>query len=123
MGAAILNGDKAYIQTPESEGKILAWGSPWKGSSPYAVNRCAPLKAIIVLEQAKSNSIRRLEPSEAVTKTLRHIFYPSWCEERTRSMLESADKLIAAVPVYLLGCLPDEEAVRITKKAVWGCLE
>ncbi len=123
MDAAILNGDKAYVQTLESEGKILAWGSPWKGSSPYAVNRCAPLKAIIVLEQAKSNAIRRLEPGEAVTKTLRHIFYPSWCEERTRSMLDSADRLLADVPVYLLSCLPDEEAVKITKKAVWGCLE
>ena len=57
--ATILNGDKVFLKR-EDDG-IHAWGSPWKGSSPYGENASAPLRAIVALEQAEENSIRKLE--------------------------------------------------------------
>ena len=41
--AKILNGDKVFLKR-EQDG-IHAWGSPWKGSSPYALNDSAKLRA------------------------------------------------------------------------------
>lgn len=116
--AEILNGDKMFIDT--SKDPCLAWGSPWRGSSPYALNRQAPLSAIVVLKQAKSNSIRRLEGVEALSQVSPHLFYPSWDAECTGAVMESFGRLMSSTPVYLLSCRPDAEAVAITCDTIWG---
>ena len=48
--ATIINGDKVFL-TKDAD-RIIAWGSPWKGSSAYAENMGVEAAAIVVLEQA-----------------------------------------------------------------------
>ena len=119
--AEILNGDKMFIDARKNP--CLAWGSPWRGSSSYALNKQAPLKAVVVLEQAKSNAIRRLEGVEALSRVSPHLFYTSWEAECTGAVMESFSRIMRDVPVYLLSCRPDAEAVEVTCDRIWGAQE
>ena len=117
-GAKILNGDKVFLK--QEEDAIHAWGSPWKGSSPYALNESAPLKAIIVLRQAKENSIHRLSTLEAMELFVPHVFFPKWDEKCEQAVLDFLDVVMSQTPIYLLCCRLDEEAVELTERTIFG---
>lgn len=116
--AEILNGDKVILECGGES--CAAWGSPWKGSSPYAVNKKAPLRAVVVLSQGKENIIRRLEKEESMELFFPHIFYPSWDAACAGKAMESLDTLMRRVPVYHLSCLPDRGAVETACREIWG---
>ena len=118
FGAEILNGDKVFISR-EKDG-FYAYGSPWAGSSPYRENRGAPLRAVIVLEKAEHNAIRALSDEELLGSFVPNIFLPYWEEKLLTAALGTLDELVSGVPVYLLTCRPDEEAVRKTKTVLFG---
>ena len=56
----------------------------------------------------------------AVAYLYNNVRYPFWDEEATAASLETLDALIGEIPIFLLECRPDEEAVRITRDAVFG---
>lgn len=114
--ATILNGDKVFLK--QEEDGIHAWGSPWKGSSPYARNESAKLRAIVVLEQAEENSIRKLNVMESMQYFVPHIFFPCWDEECEQAVLTFLDKVLEETEIYLLKCRPDEAAVELLAKAL-----
>lgn len=116
-GAKIMNGDKVLLEPDALEG-VLAWGSPWKGSSPYACNRCVPLKAIIALEQGDKNCIRELRGMEKLEYITTNIFYPFWDRECMEKSMNTMERL-GALPIYLLSCRPEEEAVKMTLEHVF----
>ena len=107
----ILNGDKVFLK--QEEDGIYAWGSPWKGSSPYACNENAKLRAIVVLEQAEENSIQKLNVLESMQYFVPHIFFPCWDEVCEHAVLTFLDKVLEETEVYLLKCRPDEDAVEL----------
>lgn len=109
--AKILNGDKVFLKREEDG--IHAWGSPWKGSSPYACNESAKLRAIVVLEQAEENSIHKLDIMGAMQYFVPHIFFPCWDERCEQSVLTFLDQVLEETEVYLLKCRPDESAVEL----------
>ena len=115
--AMILNGDKVFLKK-ESDG-IHAWGSPWKGSSPYACNASAPVKAIIVLEQGKENKIRKLTGIEAMSRFVPHVFFPQWDENCEINVLTFLDVVMKETDIYLLSCLPEESAVDLVEQTIW----
>lgn len=117
-GAEIINGDIVFVQ--ETEQGFLGWGTPWHGSSPYCINTNVPVTALIVLKQAKENTIRELTGFEKVSAVSNNIFYPRWLENGMELCLDVLNHLLSTVPVYELSCRPDEEAVAITEKAVFG---
>lgn len=102
------------------DGEWRAYGSPWAGSSPYIKNVKAPLAGIVVLKQAPENRIRRLNAAEVMAYLYNNVRYPFWDEEATAASLETLDALIGEIPIFLLECRPDEEAVRITRDAIFG---
>ena len=115
-GALILNGDKVFLKREEDG--IHAWGSPWKGSSPYAENASAPLRAIVALEQAEENSIRKLEGLEVLEYVVPHVFFPSWDECCEQAVLTFLDQVLRETEVYLLKCRPDESAVELLASTI-----
>lgn len=116
--ALIINGDIVFVQ--ETEKNFLGWGTPWHGSSPYCENTSVPLRAMVVLKQAKENSIRELVGFEKVSEVSNHVFYPQWLENGMELCLETLDHLLTAIPVYELSCRPDEDAVRLTEETIFG---
>lgn len=117
LDAEIVNGDKVFVRNVD--GKFNAYGLPWKGSSDYCVNTKAELAAVVVLRQADSNRITRLE-NNAAEYFMPHIFFPHWDKVCLGNALDVFDKLIKSTPVWLLECRPDEEAVKITLDAIFG---
>lgn len=115
--ATIINGDKVFL-TKNAE-RIMAWGSPWNGSSTYAENMGMEAAAIVVLEQAEENEIRKLSGMEVLEKLLPHVFFPNWdarCEEAVLTLL---DEVLARTEVYLLRCRAEEDAVTLVEKTVF----
>lgn len=117
-GALIINGDIVFVL--ETEGSFLGWGTPWHGSSPYCENASVPVDALIVLKQAPENSIRELTGFEKVTAVSNSVFYPTWLENGMELCLDVLNHLLRALPVYELACRPDEEAVALTEKTIFG---
>lgn len=116
--ALIINGDVVFVQ--EAGDTFFGWGSPWHGSSPYCENRSAPLSALIVLKQSAENSIRELTGFEKVTAVSESVYYPRWLDEGMELCLDVLDHLLTGLPVYELSCRPDEQAVRLAEKTVFG---
>ena len=116
QGAEILNGDRAALR--QINGIWTAFGLPYAGTSGIYRNESAPLKAIVVLQQAKANRIRRLHGAEAFRylypETVIHRWDPFF-EKRASDLLLA---IIADTPVFLLECRPDEEAVKLLRDAL-----
>ncbi len=115
-GAKILNGDKVFLKR-ENDG-IHAWGSPWSGSSLYAENESAPLKAIVVLEQAEENRIQKLEGLDVLAYVVPHVFFPNWDINCEQAVLTFLDQVFEETDIYLLKCRPDETAVELLASVI-----
>lgn len=105
-GLDIINGDKPIFYIGDT---AVAYGTPWAGKEGLHRNASAPVKAICVLSQSKTNSIVRLEKSEAVNYLMRQVFMPSNATALTKT-LELLGKLIEKTPVYMLKCDMSNEA-------------
>ena len=116
-GATIMNGDKIFLT--KASGKMVAWGSPWSGSSPYAQNIGEQVAAIVVLEQAEENSIRKLSGMELLEKVAPHVFIPGWDPRCESAVLDLLDQVLAETDVYLLRCCPNEDAVALLEKTIF----
>lgn len=116
--AEIINGDKVIVECGNKS--CYAWGSPWKGSSPYGINKRVPLKALLVLSQSKNNYLKKLSVSEIMEQLFPHVFFPSWNELCADQIIRSLDSMINHIPVYHLSCRPDEAAVELVCRSIWG---
>lgn len=116
--AIIINGDMAFVHN--DSGKFFGVGCPFHGSSPYCENRRVELKGIVVLEKASVNTIEILDSFHKVERVMKNVFLPSWYEAGMNAALTTLDELLSEIPVYLLKCRPDEEAVELTEKMIFG---
>ncbi len=111
--ASVINGDRALCRKIDSSWH--AFGLPWCGSSGECENRSVPLGAVVALEQHTENEARRLKPAEALARVLPNVFAPSWEPALYGRMLDRMEELIAGVPILLLRCRPDRQAVKLLR--------
>ena len=116
LNATPVNGDKVFLRVVDDA--VFGCGSPWKGSSEYCVNKNVPLKAIVVLNQAKENKITKLNSIECMKYFMPHVFFPHWDEKCKVKALDTFNDILEKIPVWLLECRPDEEAVLLTKETI-----
>ncbi len=112
----ILNDDNPAVRFIDEQPYV--YGTPWSGSSNINSNDCAPLTAIILLEQSPKNEIRLLSVPEAILKFMPRAFLPYFNQEYMNTAMDIFEKIVSSVPVYLLKCRPDKEAVEL----VYQCL-
>lgn len=110
-GSSIINGDIGLVQ--RTDDGYVAWGTPWHGSSPYCLNACVPVKALVVLKQAPENRLRELTGFEKVSEVSGSVFYPTWLENGMELCTDTLNHLLTALPVYRLDNRADEEAVNL----------
>lgn len=116
-GARILNGDRAILR--EEGGIIYAYGSPYAGSSDLFINRRIPLRSIIMLEQAKENTITLIPQTEGLGLFISQSSLPLWQPDLFEMGMQTLESIITGVPMHRLACLPDEGAV----ECVYKCLQ
>lgn len=117
LGADILNGDHALVRCL-SDG-VYAFGAPWSGTSPYKKNDGAPLKSIVILEQAKQNEIRRLTGAAAYLELASQCHLPTWDDALKLSAMCHIEQAISKIPVYKLGCNTDPAAAILVRNTVY----
>lgn len=117
--AEIINGDRAGLIKQQNQ--WTAWGLPVAGSSSVYRNESAPVKTIIALRQAPENRIRRLGPAEAFRYLYPEITVHAWDRLDVEQASGLLLKLLGEVPVYLLECRPDAEAVSLVRDALIQC--
>ena len=115
-GADIINGDRAAVRI--TDGKILAEGIPFAGSSKYCKNRSLPVEAIVYLGQAPETSIRRMRGYEAFARVWEGCSVNTWDREDVSLVSDAVKRLAESVPVYHLPCTPDESAVIALERAL-----
>ena len=120
-GATILNGDKVLLGLREdAPGQVVAYGGPWKGSSPYCVNTRVSLRAIVSLIRRETDGIRLLSEAEAMTTYIPRIYMPGWDDRLTEMAMDTLNDMLPLVPVYEMSCHPDASAVEMVESAVLG---
>lgn len=114
----LLNDDSPIVAV--EEGAVVAYGSPWSGKTPCYRTERVPVAALLRLEQRPQNSLRRLATVEAFT-----VLQPS-CppvllhEERlTDCMVDFVGSVVGRVPVFRMGCLPDQAAARLSHDTIF----
>ena len=108
-GATVLNGDKAAFYF--ENGRAVATGLPFAGTSEFCENRTMPLRAIVMLAQAEENALVRLPLGEAVKRLLSQMPVQPWSREDLQAIADQAALLAGCVPVYELRCRLGPETV------------
>lgn len=116
MGAKILNGDRPALRIVNSIAKV--YGTPWSGSSNEFINASVPLSAIVMLEQAPQNSIKKLSPLEAISKLMPRVFLPYHNKDMLQLAITNVEAIITSVPIFLLKCKPDKESVNLVYEQI-----
>lgn len=108
-GAKQINGDRPILSRERAG--WLAWGSPYAGSSRCHVNENCPVTAIVMLQQARKCSLRRLSRVEAFRSVWAGLTMHSWDERFVEAATDLTIELIGKVPIFEFCCTPDERAV------------
>ncbi len=109
MGATVLNGDRAILRV--EDGVVYAYGSPYAGSSDLFIPRRVPLAAIIMLQQAKTNTIRDIPHEEGLGLFVTQTSLTMWEPNLFEMGMNTLEAVLTNVPMGMLACLPDEGAV------------
>lgn len=113
-GAQIINGDRSLLRC--TDGRLTAWGTPYCGSSAIALNRSAPVKAVILLEKGDCNRLTPCAGMQALLPLLAQLSFENYQNARATDF---ALAVCRSVPVYALACLPDASAVALLEKTLW----
>ena len=108
-GAQVINGDRSLIKL--KDGVLHAYSLPYCGTSGICENYHAPIKTVVVLRQAPFNRITRMRPAAAFRDIYEGCAANIWYERDMTAICDLVENIITTVPVYLLECLPDEDAV------------
>jgi hypothetical protein len=108
-GATVLSDDRVIVR--EIDGQFWSYGTPWHGSARLASPERVPLERIFLIHHAAENSVRKLHPARAVSGLLARAFPPFWDAEGMQSTLEFLERLVASVPCYALGFVPEAQTL------------
>lgn len=116
-GAEIINGDRALIFY--QDGQWYAGGFPVCGSSPHCLNRTAPLKAIVYLDKAPANLLRRLSGFQPVNYIYSQSFVNRWNSDDCRAISDMILALADGVPIFHYECTKEPDAVTHLRDAIF----
>lgn len=114
--AAVINGDRAALRIVN--GRVLAEGVPFCGSSPYCENRCLPVEAIVYLLQATVTTVRRLRGFEAFSRIWEGISVNTWDRQDLELAADIVKTVAESVPLWHMPCTPDERAVAVLEETL-----
>lgn len=111
-GAELVNDDNPVVSVGD-DGTAVVYGTPWSGKTPCYRPVQYPLGGIVLLSQAPYNKIEPLKGLQAYAALVPSISGMRWDRRIADGLHQTEDSLAATVPVWHLGCLPDEEAAEM----------
>ena len=115
-GVETINGDRALLRP--IDGRWYACGWPVCGSSGICQDRQYPIRAVVMLSQAKENAARRLSPSEAFLQLYPQVTTNRWDTARSAQVLDLVTQLAESQPVFHLACDISRQAVEVLAQAL-----
>lgn len=115
-GTRTINGDRSLLTRLEDGWFASGW--PVCGSSEICFNEVYPVRAIVMLRQAKVNRVSRMKGMAAFREVVAQITINSWDREFQLKAMDMIERLLGEVPVYLLECDISEEAVRCLEEVL-----
>lgn len=94
--ATILSDDRAIVR--KIGGRFCVFGSPWAGTAGLAENRGAPLKGILLLEQANENRVKKQPGAQALPGLVKTVSVPWYDKDVAPSILDTLGAAIESVP-------------------------
>ena len=111
-GTRLLNDDNPVVRIG-ADGTATVYGSPWSGKTPCYINEHYPVGAVVEIAQAPRNSIAPVRPVCGYSIMSAATSGKRWEKKLADGLHDTLNRAAAAVRVYHLDCLPDEEAARI----------
>lgn len=108
-GASTVNGDRSLLMRCEQGWYAGGW--PVCGSSGICKNESYPIRAIVMLKQAKENKAYPLKGIQAVREIMEQITINTWDSQFQMKVLDNLELLLQEVPIYRLECDISEGAV------------
>ena len=108
-GCSLLNDDNPVLKVGE-DGEVRVYGSPWSGKTPCYRNLNVPVGAIVSLNQAKVNKIRRQTLPEAYASVYVSFSGYRFMKKMADGLHITNAQVVGSVPCYQLDCLPNAEA-------------
>lgn len=115
-GSRTVNGDRGLLR--KADGRWFADGWPVCGSSEICNVEAYPIRAIVMLSQAKEDRCQRLNPGSAFSQVYSQITINRWNRADTVKAMDLIEDLVRSVPVYHLGCTISEDAVACLEGAL-----
>lgn len=115
-GTYTVNGDRSLL-IRENDG-WYAYGWPICGSSEICRNEVYPIRAIVMLKQAKVNRAYPLKGFQALREVMEQITINTWDSDFQIKVMDQLEILLKEVPVYRLECDISEDAVRCLEELI-----
>ena len=119
QGADFIIGDRPGLR--RIDGQWIGFGMPWDGKDAIMQQKQVPIRALISLEQAPENSIRRLTKQEAMIVLLNQVMMPMWDDAAMALLIPLMGQLATEIPFYHLKNLPNREATELTRETITQC--
>ena len=116
QGADFIIGDRPGLR--RIDGRWIGFGMPWDGKDNIKQQKQVPIRALISLEQAPENSIRRLTKQEAMIVLLNQVMMPMWDDTAMSLLTPLMGQLASEMPLYHLKNLPNREATELTRETI-----
>lgn len=117
LDADFISGDRPGLRL--LDGRWYAYGMPWDGKDGIRRQRGVPVRGLVVLNQAKDNSICRISAMEAKSVLFNQAIIPVWDDKALDGMMPLISRLSTDLPFYRLDCLPDAAAAELTYKTLF----
>lgn len=114
--AVVFNDDKPALRL--IDGVWYAYGTPWCGKEGINKNMKVPLAGICFIQKATENRIRRLTPLEIIPRVIDQTNWRWRTQDEMNMLLDTLDKLIQKIPVFLLECTPTIDAAKLSSETM-----
>lgn len=111
----MINDDKPIIR--KLDGRFYICGTPWMGKSDIGNNVKAPIKAVYIIERSTDNFAKKISVGQYFNQVLEATLIPTDRENMSK-LLDLLDGLFSDVPLYLLKCNKEIDAVKAAYEAV-----
>jgi hypothetical protein len=87
------------------------YGTPWHGDAHVYSPQHGTLKKIFFIKHANENYIKEIRRLETASRLMAQSFPVYWSRDGMQSTLSFVGDLVAKVPCYELGFVPDDKVL------------
>lgn len=115
-GCDLVNDDNPVLRL--EDGRLMVYGTPWSGKTPCYRNLCVPVRALVRLDQAPRNEIKRLAGLQAYASILPAASGIRWNRAIMDAITGTVEQVAMHTPCYHLDCLPNPDAALVCRSGI-----